>query len=78
MFCMLKNNKTKIEEKSFKNLIRKLPLATGITDVFNDPITSTAFRAGSAIEKMAVEHGKMLISYTSTTKPDFDLSEGFK
>ena len=75
---ILKNNKTKIEEKSFKDLIRKLPIATGITDVFTDPITSMAFRAGSAIEKMAVEHGEMLINYTTTTEPDFDLSEGFK
>lgn len=75
---ILKNNKTKIEEKAFKDLIRKLPIATGITDVFTDPITSMAFRAGSAIEKMAVEHGEMLINYTTTTEPDFDLSEGFK
>ena len=75
---ILKTSKTKIEEKSFKDLIRKLPIATGITDVFTDPITSMAFRAGSAIEKMAVEHGEMLINYTTTTEPDFNLAEGFK
>ena len=75
---VLKTSKTKIEEKSFKELVRKLSLATGIADIFNDPVTSMTFRAGSAIEKMAIEHGKMLINYTSTTKPDFDLSEGFK
>jgi len=75
---ILKRSKTKIEEKSFKELIQKLSLATGIPDVFCDPICLTSFRAGSAIQKMAEEHGKMLIKYTTTTKSDFDLSEGFK
>ena len=78
IFDILKGNKTKPTEKSFKDIIQMLPLATGIPDVFTDPATSLAFRGGGATVKLAKEHSTMLIRYATATKPDFDLSEGFK
>lgn len=77
-FDILKSNKTSPNEKSFKEIIQKLPLATGIHDVFTDPAASLAFRGGGATVKLAKEHSTMLIKYVTATKPNFDLSEGFK
>ena len=78
IFDILKGNKTRPNEKSFKEIIQKLPLATGIPDVFTDPNTSLAFRGGGATVKMAKEHSTLLIRYVAATKPDFDLSEEYK
>lgn len=77
-FDILKGSKMLPSEKSFKEIIQKLPLATGIPDVFTDPATTLAFRGGSATVKLAKEHSTMLIKYVTATKPNFDLSEGFK
>lgn len=77
-FDILKNSKTIPSEKSFKEIIQQLPLATGIPDVFTDPVASLAFRAGGATVKLAKEHSTMLVRYATSTRPDFDLSKGFK
>ena len=77
-FDILTSTKTLPSEKAFKNIIQKLPLATGISDVFTDPATSLAFRGGGATVKLAKEHSTMLVKYATATTPKFDLSEGFK
>jgi len=53
-------------------------LATGITDVFNDPTTSLAFRGGEATVKLAKEHSAMLVKYATATKTKRDFSEAYK
>ena len=75
---ILKNNNTAPTEKAFKELIQKLPLATGVSDVFTDPSTVLAFRGGGATVKLAKEHSTLLMKHATATKPNFDLSEGFK
>ena len=75
---ILKNNNTAPTEKAFKELIQKLPLATSVSDVFTDPSTVLAFRGGGATVKLAKEHSTLLMKHATATKPNFDLSEGFK
>jgi len=77
-FDILKNSKTSPSEKSFKEIIQQLPLATGIPDVFTDPVASLAFRAGGATSTLAKEHSTMLVKYITATMPTFDLSKEFK
>ena len=77
-FDILKSSKTPPSEKSFKEIIQQLPLATGIPDVFTDPVSSLAFRGGGATVKLAKEHSSLLVRYATATRPDFDLSKGFK
>ena len=77
-FDILREQDVDPTDKSFKDIIQKLPLATGISDVFTDPTTSLAFRGGGATVKLAKEHKDMLVKYATTTKTKRDFSERYK
>ncbi len=77
-FEILKGSTTHPDEKSLKEIIQKLPLATGIPNVFTDPSASLAFRGGGATVKMGKEHSTLLMKYAYATMPKFNLAEGFK
>ena len=77
-FDILREQDVDPTDKSFKDIIQKLPLATGIADVFNDPTTSLAFRGGGATVKLAKEHSTMLVKYATATKTKRDFSEAYK
>lgn len=77
-FDILREQDVDPTDKSFKDIIQKLPLATGIADVFNDPTTSLAFRGGGATVKLAKEHSAMLVKYATATKTKRDFSEAYK
>lgn len=77
-FDILTSCKIYPSEKAFEDIIKKLPLATGISDVFTDSATSLAFRGGGATVKLAKEHSTMLLKYATATTPKFNLAEGFK
>ena len=64
MLEILKDQKKYATEEAFEELIRQLPEATGVSNVFTSDETSLAFRGEGATVKLAKEHGKMLVAYT--------------
>lgn len=66
MMEILRDQNKPATKDSFETLIRLLPKATGVADVFNDEETSLAFRGEGATVKLAKDHGKQLIAYNSS------------
>ena len=64
MLEILKDQKKPATQEAFEELIRQLPEATGVANVFTSDETSLAFRGEGATVKLAKEHGKMLVSFT--------------
>lgn len=73
MLDILKDQNKLATQEAFEDLIRKLPAATQVDDVFKNEETSLAFRGEGATVKLAKEHGKALVAYTrannSTASP---------
>lgn len=66
MMDILRDQNKPATKDSFEELIRLLPTATGVGDVFTDEETSLAFRGEGATVKLARDHGKQLIAHTRT------------
>ena len=61
---------------NFKEIIKCLPAAVDIEDVFTDEIASLSFRGEGATIKLAKDHGDMLKSYDAKIETHFNILEG--
>ena len=70
---ILKDQNKPATKEAFEELIRKLPDAIKVNDVFTSEETSLAFRGEGATVKLAKEHGKALVAHmraaNSATNP---------
>jgi DGQHR domain-containing protein len=66
MLDILKDQNKLATKANLEELIRLLPAATGIVDVFTSNETALAFRGEGATVKMAKDHGKVLVNYTKS------------
>ena len=64
---ILKDQNKPATKEGFEEVIRKLPEAINVKDVFTSEETSLAFRGEGATVKLAKEHGKALVTYMRTT-----------
>lgn len=64
---ILKDQNKPATKEAFEEVIRKLPEAIKVNDVFTSEETSLAFRGEGATVKMAKEHGKALVAHMRAT-----------
>lgn len=64
---ILKDQNKPATKEAFEELIRKLPEAIKVNDVFTSEETSLAFRGEGATVKLAKEHGKALVAHMRAT-----------
>ncbi len=64
---ILRDQNKPATKDGFEEVIRKLPDATKVNDVFTSEETSLAFRGEGATVKLAKEHGKALVAHMRAT-----------
>ena len=64
---ILKDQNKPATKEAFEEVIRKLPEAIKVNDVFTSEETSLAFRGEGATVKLAKEHGKALVAHMRDT-----------
>ena len=62
--------------ENFEEIVRLLPAATGIENVFEDEELSLAFRGEGATRKLAQDHAKQLFNYCQHSHQNFNPAEG--
>ncbi|TYS51149.1 DGQHR domain-containing protein [Bacillus infantis] len=76
IFEILMKNQKPATKDNFKEIILKLPQATGIDNVFENPNTSLAFRGEGATVKLSKDHGKDLLTHINSENTNFDPTDG--
>ena len=64
---ILKDQDKPATKEAFEELIRKLPEALKVNDLFTSEETSLAFRDEGAMVNMAKEHGRALVAHMRAT-----------